>query len=355
MTKLNMNRRTLLKSSAGAAIALAAPAIFTRPAFAADALTIGDTGGPYAEAFRLAFYDPFEAETGIRINNIVLSPDPVPQYQMLVDTSYYLMDVSVMTPEHIDRLNREGDYFEPLNLPNINPADFVGGAITDKFAAVYMFAISLGYRTDTLGENAPKSWADFWNTTAFPGRRSLYRSPITTMEIALLADGVAIDELYPLDIDRAFASLDKIKSEIAVWWTSGAQGTQLLQNGEVDMLNIWNTRAQTAINDGAPAAISWVEGHYNLGGWTIPKGSPKADMARKFIEYTLDPQRQAKYTEILAVSPTHLKGYDFVAEDKRGNLPTAPGHIEKLRPLDNAYWGENLNAVTERFEAWLLS
>lgn len=56
-----------------------------------------------------------------------------------------------------------------------------------------------------------------------------------------------------------------------------------------------------------------------------------------------------------ASRPIHLKGYDFVAEAKRGNLPTAPGHIEKLRPLDNAYWGENLDAVTERFEAWLLS
>lgn len=355
MTSLKMNRRTLLKSSAGAALALAAPAILTRPAFAADSLTVGDTGGPYAEAFRLAFYDPFEAETGIRINNIVLSPDPVPQYQMLLDTSYYLMDVSVMTPEHIDRLNREGDYFEPLNLTGINADDFVPGALTDKFAAVYMFAITMGYRTDTLGATVPKSWADFWNTKDFAGRRSLYRSPITTLEIALLADGVSIDELYPLDLDRAFASLDKIKADIAVWWTSGAQGTQLLQNGEVDMLNIWNTRAQTAIDDGAPAAISWVEGLYNLGGWTIPKGAPKADMARKFIEYTLDAERQAKYTEILAVSPTNRKGYDFVAEAKRGNLPTAPGHIEKLRPLNNAYWGENLNAVTERFEAWLLS
>lgn len=355
MTKIsNISRRTLLKVGAGAAAALAAPAVLTGRAYAADTLTVGDTGGPYGEGFRLAFYDPFEKETGIKINQVVLSPEPVPQWQMMVDTNNYLLDVSVMGPEHIYRLNKIADYFEPLNL-SVDPNDFVAGAITPTWAGVYMFAMNLAYRTDTLGSNPPKSWADFWNTKDFIGRRSLYRTPNGMMELALLADGVPLSELYPLDIDRAFASLDKIKSEIAVWWASGAQSTQIIQNGEVDMINIWNPRAQAAINDGAPVEIAWIEGLYTISGYSIPRGNPKADLGRKFIEFTLDPERQAKYTEILAVSPTHLRGYDFVAPDKQAGLPTAPGRIEKLRFIDKDFWGENLDSVTERFETWLLS
>ncbi len=38
-----------------------------------------------------------------------------------------------------------------------------------------------------------------------------------------MADGVAPDALYPLDVDRAFRKLEQIKPHIAVWWTSGGQ------------------------------------------------------------------------------------------------------------------------------------
>ena len=62
------------------------------------------------------------------------------------------------------------------------------------------------------------------------------KNPIDTLEIALMADGVAPKDLYPLDLDRAFRKLDEIKDHIAVWWTGGAQSTQLLESGEVDMI-----------------------------------------------------------------------------------------------------------------------
>ena len=70
---------------------------------------------------------------------------------------------------------------------------------------------------------------------AFPGPRSLENSPKGNLEFALLADGVAPDKLYPLDVDRAFKKLDQIKHHIPVWWTNGAQHVQLLIDGEVSM------------------------------------------------------------------------------------------------------------------------
>ena len=53
--------------------------------------------------------------------------------------------------------------------------------------------------------------------------------------MAALADGVPPDKVYPLDVDRAFASLEKIKPHISVWWDSGGQAMQLMKDGEVDM------------------------------------------------------------------------------------------------------------------------
>ena len=57
-----------------------------------------------------------------------------------------------------------------------------------------------------------------FDTKKFPGKRTFYKwSAPGVIEIALLADGVPADKLYPLDLDRAFKKLDTIKSDI-VWW-----------------------------------------------------------------------------------------------------------------------------------------
>src|SRR5256885_16366801 len=51
-----------------------------------------------------------------------------------------------------------------------------------------------------------------------PPRSTLF--PYTTLfrsEFALIADGVALDKLYPIDIDRAFRSLDRIKKDVVKW------------------------------------------------------------------------------------------------------------------------------------------
>jgi putative spermidine/putrescine transport system substrate-binding protein len=51
------------------------------------------------------------------------------------------------------------------------------------------------------------------------------------------------DKLYPMDIEPAFKKLDQIKPHIKVWWTQGNQSQQLIRDGEIDMMSIWNARA----------------------------------------------------------------------------------------------------------------
>ena len=85
-----------------------------------------------------------------------------------------------------------------------------------------------------------------------PGRRGLRKYPVDTFENAVLADGVAPDKVYPIDQDRAFKSLDKIRKDVAVWWSGGAQTSQLLKTGELDICVTWNGRAQAAIDEGGP-------------------------------------------------------------------------------------------------------
>ncbi|NBW25913.1 MAG: extracellular solute-binding protein, partial [Betaproteobacteria bacterium] len=96
------------------------------------------------------------------------------------------------------------------------------------------------------GANGPKTLEDFFNVTKFPGKRGLKKDPSVTLEWALMADGVAVNDVYkvlgtPAGVDRAFKKLDTIKSSI-VWWTAGAQPPQLLASGEVVMTHSWHGR-----------------------------------------------------------------------------------------------------------------
>src|SRR5690606_28444369 len=159
---------------------------------------------------------------------------------------------------------------------------------------------------------------------------------------------------YPLDVDRAFAKLDEIKDRVDVWWTGGAQSTQLLESGEVDMIAGWNARFQAAIDNGAPARIVWNGGLYSIEGWGVPKGNPKADLAREFVAFCAQPDMQAKFTEDLAYGPTNLKAYDHIAPERAAILPTGPENLKVMTLASEPYWKANRAQLTERFNAWLL-
>ena len=71
------------------------------------------------------------------------------------------------------------------------------------------------------------------------------------LEAVLLADGVKPEEIYPLDVDRAFKKLEPLLPNL-IFWDAGAQSQQLFRDGEVVMGNIWaannmlGTRLDTA-------------------------------------------------------------------------------------------------------------
>ncbi|WP_240543935.1 extracellular solute-binding protein [Bradyrhizobium canariense] len=84
--------------------------------------------------------------------------------------------------------------------------------------------------------NGPTTIAGLFDTKKIPGARGRNKTPVGNLEWALIADGVAIEDVYKLlkapdDVDRAFKKLDKIKKD-AVWWTSGAQPPPLLADGQ---------------------------------------------------------------------------------------------------------------------------
>lgn len=348
----NPGRRHLLKAGATLALACSLPSVVR----AADRrIIVSDPGGPYTNAYRKAFYDPFEKATGIKVVSVARESQPVAQFSAMVKTRNYVWDVTTLTiSADIPYLESQG-FLEPLGLSHDEFPDLMPEAVTPNFLGVDVYSTVLAYRTDTFANNAPQSWADFWNVEKFPGRRCLRRSPLDTLEQALLADGVGLDELYPLDVDRAFKSLDKIKPHIDLWWTSGAQAMQAIQSGEVDLISIWNGRAQAAMENQAPVQIVWNQGLYSIEGWAVPKGTPRAEMATQFVRFCADAKRQAAFTDDLAYGPTNRKSFDDIPAERAAVLPTAPQNLKNMRLPSPQWWADNRTQVTERFNAWILS
>lgn len=349
-----LSRRGFLSVLAAGGAAVYAPAVWGLKAQEGRRLVFRDPGGPYTPGFTKAFYEPFKKATGIEVVGVVGQHDPIAYIKSMVDAQNYVWDGALLNKMAHDVLTLSGpeSYLANVDLAGDGiPERF----ITPSFIPVLALQTVMAYRTDAFeGKAGPVAWADLWNVRDFPGRRALRKAPQDTLEQALLADGVPADKLYPLDLDRAFKSLDRIKGNVQIWWTGGAQTSQIIKTREVDLCPTWNARAQAAIDEGAPAKIVFNQGLLGLEGFCAIKGGPKFDLVREFIAFTRDPQRQAAYTQDLAYGPVQPDAYKYIDAARAKLLPTSPENIRTAVTIDTAYWAREQGSVQERFNAWLL-
>ena len=331
------------------ATALAAPSIVR----AQDrTLIVRDPGGPYAKGFKDAFYDPFFAETGIKVTGVQGDHAPTGMISSMVDAGNYTWDGSILS-DNAHQVLVKGNYLEPIK--STSTIEEVPELLrTEHLMGTDVVGVVMAYRTDTMGADALNSWADFWDVQSKPGARALRRKAFDTIEQALLAAGVPGDALYPLDFDKAFQSLDEIKPNIDVWWTGGAQTSQLLASGEVDALPTWNARAQTVIDDGAPVQINWNEALYTFEGWGILRGGPKVDLMQEFVSFCAQGSQQSKFTPYLAYGPTNPSAYDDIPVDRAAVLPSNPAFFGSMVKSNAQFWGKEGDAANERFNSWVL-
>lgn len=170
-----------------------------------------------------------------------------------------------------------------------------------------------------------------------------------------MADGVSTKNVYPCDLDQAFRSLDRIKPYTSIWWTNAPESEQLLKSGGVDLMPSIVSRAQAAIDAGAPIAISWDQHIYGCDSWAILKGTPNADACREFIKFTSDPKRQALLASYGAIGVTQPDAFKYIDPKRAKLLSTHPENLKKGIFIDASYWLNVQSTVIERFSRWMLS
>ncbi|MGH0237107.1 ABC transporter substrate-binding protein [Sinorhizobium meliloti] len=317
---------------------------------AADSISIANYGGAYGDAMWTAIWAPAAEDLKISINKDTLAG--IADVRAQVKANAVQWDIGELTVDECAVGEKEG-LFEPLSLSSDALKGYDKSAVHPSYVLVNTSSYVLAWNKD---KPALKSWADFWDTQKFPGTRALRDDPLENIIVALLADGVPLDEVYPPDVDRAFKKLEQIKPSIVTWWASGAQSAQLLGSGEADYVGIWATRAGAAIKEGANAEFTWNEGILIPDCLFIPKGAPNAGLAKKVLERVLKADLQAKLPTVIDASPVNSEVYEqnLIPADLMAKQATSPENLKIQVWTDGEWWAANGAAVREKWSAFKL-
>jgi putative spermidine/putrescine transport system substrate-binding protein len=339
------SRRTVLR--AGAAL-LAAPAIFIpRDASAADPLVMVTWGGAYQDLLQKVFVTPFSDETKIPMR-LVSGPD-LAKAKAQIMTGNIEWDLFDGVAAQITSGEVEG-LWEPVQASAFDPADMVI-PFRASSAPFLIFAGGIGYVPGRAKDGHPKTFAEFWDVKAFPGRRALRTRISETLEVALLADGVDPKNLYPLDIERGFKSLDRIKPHVAKWIDQTPQTISLLQSNEIDYVYTYNGRVASARKEGADIGFATEQTLILNQYLAVLKGSKRRDEAMKFLSFVLRPDRQAEFANAYYSIPVRKSAMSHMSAEVRPAVPdvTNPRNVV----MNDSWWTTNFVTLDRRFKEWL--
>ncbi|NWK79737.1 ABC transporter substrate-binding protein [Aquitalea sp. LB_tupeE] len=330
--------RTRLALLASLSVLAAAPAM-------AENLVFTSWGGSTQQAQQKNWAQPFSAASGIAV--AMDGPTDYGKFKAMVESGNVTWDVVDVEGDFAYRAARDG-LLEPLDqskLKGIDPRFISANAVGS-----FYYSFVLGYNKQSVKGSAPASWSDLFDLKRYPGKRTLYKwSAPGVLELALLADGVPANKLYPLDIDRAFKKLDTIKSQI-VWWTGGAQSQQLLASGEASIGMFWNGRINALQHSGAPVGMSWKQNLTAADMLVIPKGSKNKAAAMQFLAYATSAEAQAKFATETGYAPVNLQSKTKMTPAAVKTLPDQ--FTASQINLDMRYWAEHRDEIAKRWYAW---
>jgi spermidine/putrescine-binding protein len=142
--------------------------------------------------------------------------------------------------------------------------------------------------------------------------------------MALLADGVAPDKIYPLDLDRAFKKMDELRPHIRSYWTSGDQPVQGVSNGEFVAGTAWNGRVNAAMKGGKPVAPSWNGALLRVSWNFILKGAPHPRAAEALLYYMQRTEGQAELAKLSGYTGGNKNVVKSVDAELAEALATSP-------------------------------
>jgi putative spermidine/putrescine transport system substrate-binding protein len=313
----------------------------------ASEIVVCNWGGSAVEAFSKAFGAPFTRKTGIKV--VVLGTGPaVGVIRAMVESGKVIWDATDGGIVDSLTLGRLG-LVEPIDYSIVDRSQVPAALAATYGISNYVFSNVIAYDAQATRGAVPSDWRDFFDLKKFPGKRTMCKYIQGQLEPVLLADGVAPERLYPLDVDRAFRKLKPLLPEI-IFWDGGAQSQQLFRDGEVVMGNIWHTRANL-LRQEDPQRFNWTwsQNLFFASAWSVPRGNPAGKRVFEFINSSLDPASQLTLFRLMGNGPSNPKTLALMTAQELSLNPTSPMNARTRVPIDPAYYAQNESDLQNRY------
>ena len=317
-------------------------------------------GGTYASAINAAYVTPFEQATGIKVLSVSGGDNPLAAVEAQVKSGNVQWDLVACDPSIVQA---SPSTWAPIDRSIVNvpasqlayPQEIGQKWSIDDIEAFPVFA----YLLSAFKGAKPTSWADFYNTAKFPGPRGVPNvgldSAVFVPATALLADGVPPSKLFPLDLNRAYQTLDKLKPHIRIFWTSFSQSQDILGSGDVVMNMMTDGRAEQMNAESPTVGVVFNGGFRYTASWCVPKGAPHSANAMRFLDYILThPKQQGVFTSLTSYGPPTHAGAD--AAKAAGVKDFSTLHESSLIPDTTAFYAylaQNSRTLLNRWNAWV--
>lgn len=300
-----ITRRQLLKMGLFAGTVLGSEHLWVRNVRAQKRpFTFCSWGGSLSAMEKAAFMDPASKKFGVEIVNV--SPTNYAKIKAMVEANAPEWDLVDVGGQFIFQ-GRDQNLLEPIDYSIVDVSKLDKAWVASHGVFTSTGATLIAYNTKAFpGPRKPESWKDFWDVKNFPGPRSLYQRFFYNYEAALLAAGIARNQVYPATEEKiklAFDKLREIKPHVKVWWAAGAQPSQLLSSGEVAISSAWSGRILDIMKEGAPVSMTYKDAIAWGNAFVIPRGSPHKELGMKVINYAISEEAQTALLPIGTYGP----------------------------------------------------
>jgi putative spermidine/putrescine transport system substrate-binding protein len=320
-----------------------------RPAFAeTKEITVANFGGDALAAWATAWGDPFTKATGIAVHLDGSGPLPS-NIKQQVQAKNVIWDVSDGDGYYGIQLGDAG-FLEPIDYSIVDKSKVWPSFVWPYGVCDYVYSYVLAY--DTTKVKGVPTWADFFDLKKYPGKRATWKYFMGTGEPILLADGVAPDKLYPMDMDRVIAKAKTLGDNLLLW-DSGASSQQMFMDSEVTMACIWNTRASVLKRDTKGRVdYTFNQAIRTSGAMTIPKGVKDPKVSNMFIASCQDPARQLVLLKLLGNGPANPAASKMATGELAAMDPSSPANLGVQINRDEEWYAKNYdNAVGQWLDA----
>jgi putative spermidine/putrescine transport system substrate-binding protein len=220
------------------------------------------------------------------------------------------------TTSHVGWLYVSSNLFEPIDTAKVpNYANLVDRAkISPYHIGSWAYVYSIGYRPDLVPASIKlESWNDLWNP-ALKGKISapdFDPSHIIAVS-AMLSGGDAASW------EKGQEKLKALKPNFKAFYTNDANAQQLIATGETPVEVILSMNAYHMAAQGVPIKVVMPKEGAVLGVDTmaIMKGSPRAELAHRFLNIALSSEVQSRIVASKKASPV-VSNAKVSAEDAK--------------------------------------